>query len=507
MTDRLKGFFSNQKMTDLLALLLGLCLPFAFAPYDLPYLAFPLLSVFLLLILQQSNGRSFWRGWLFGFGQFVVGFSWIYHSVHTFGDAPAALAIAMIILLAAYCALFPALAAYLSQRFFAASQTLFLLAGFPLMWALTEWLRGYLFTGFAWLSLGTSQVETSLANFAPLFGALGVSALMLLLAGLILISVLQPAKARYFLSAAVAVLVIGQLLFFINWSQPVSGPLKVSLPQLSVTQDMKWREEIKWPSLNWYQQQTNEHHDSDIVIWPETAIPDFLYRVKPYWNNIKQQAKQTDTAVVAGVFLRDPKSGRYYNSLISSSGDYYQKRHLVPLGEYMPLRGLFEFLRQYINFPMSNIDSGSDQQPLMKVAGYEVGSSICFEDVFDRDIRASLPAAKFLINASNDAWFKRTAEPFQHHQIARMRAIEAARYLIRSTNTGISAIIGPKGQEIVSSELFVRTTISGEIRAMSGSTAYVFWGNVPLITLAVAWLLWQARREAARNKRDHDKSS
>ncbi|MDH5393511.1 MAG: apolipoprotein N-acyltransferase [Gammaproteobacteria bacterium] len=498
MTDRIKSLLSKPALADVSALVLGLLLPFVFAPYDLAYLALPLLALFLFLILNLSNGRSFWRGWLFGFGQFVVGFSWIFHSVHTFGNAPALLAIAMIILLAAYCALFPALAAYLSQRFFNNSRSLFLLAGFPLMWALTEWLRGYLFTGFPWLSLGTSQVETSLAYFAPLFGALGVGAIMSLMAGLILISVLQPAKARLALSAAVAIFILGQLLFFASWSQPVSGLIKVSLPQLSVQQDMKWRKDIKWPSLKWYQQQTDEHSASDIVIWPETAIPSFLYQVMPYWEEIKAQADLNDTEVIAGVFMRDTKTGRYYNSLISSKGDVYQKKHLVPLGEYMPFRALFEFLRQYINFPMSDIASGDDDQPLMKVAGYDVGASICFEDVFDREIRSSLPAAKFLINASNDAWFKRTAEPHQHHQIARMRAIESARYLVRATNTGISSIIGPKGQEIVTSSLFVRTTITGDIRAMSGMTPYVFWGNVPLIALAVLALLWRGRKHFSK---------
>lgn len=503
MMKALKGLFLNARMTDVAVLALGLFFPFVFAPYDLAYLAFPLLSIFLFLILKQSNWRSFWLGWLFGFGQFVVGFSWIYHSVHTFGDAPVALAVAMIILLAAYCALFPALAAYLSQRFFGKTQRLFLLAGFPLMWALTEWLRGYLFTGFAWLSVGTSQVDTSLANFAPLFGALGVGAVVMLLAGLILISVLQVANARYYLLAAAAVFVFGQLLSFINWSQAISEPLKVSLPQLSVTQDMKWREDLKWPTLNWYQQQTREYADSDIVVWPETAIPGFLHRVKPYWDGIKKQAELSNTDVVAGVFMRDTKTGRYYNSLVSTNGDYYQKKHLVPLGEYMPFRTLFEFLRQYVNFPMSDIASGADDQPLMKVAGYEVGSSICFEDVFDRAIRSSLPAAKFLINGSNDAWFKQTAEPYQHHQIARMRAIEAARYLVRSTNTGISAIIGPKGEEIVTSELFVRTTISGDIRAMSGSTPYVLWGNVPVVVLALLILWWRGRAVFRKTESEH----
>jgi len=492
MINKLNGFMTQPKVSDAVVLLTGLMIPFGFAPYNLSYLLFPLLSVFGWFLLNQSNGRSFWRGWLFGFGQFVVGFSWIFHSVHTYGHAPAALAVAMIILLAAYCALFPGLAAYLAQRFFNKNITVFLLLGMPVMWALTEWLRGYLFTGFPWLSLGVSQVDTSLAFFAPVFGALGVSVIMLLVAGMILISVLQSARAKLFLPLLVSVFVLGQLLALINWSEPVSDPIKVSLAQLSIHQDQKWRAENKVPSMRWYLQQTKAHKDSDLIIWPETAIPSFIRRVAPFWEKVKREAKASDTEVVAGVFIRDVETGRYYNSLLSSEGDFYQKKHLVPLGEYMPFRSVFEFLRKFVNFPMSDIANGADDQPLMQVAGYPVGASICFEDVFDRDIRSSLPEAKFLINVSNDAWFKKTAEPYQHHQIARIRALEASRYMIRSTNTGVSSIIGPKGEPLVTSQLFEKTTITGEVRAMSGTTPYVFWGNVPIILLALGLLGWRS---------------
>jgi len=487
----INGFFSQPRVADLLVLVAGLLLPFAFAPYNLAYLAFPLFAVFSYLLINQSNRRSFWRGWLFGFGQFVFAFSWIFHSVHTFGQAPAALAVAMIILLAAYCALYTGLAAYLSQKFFSYNVSVFLLAGLPLMWPLTEWLRGYVFTGFPWLSLGVSQTDTSLAFFAPILGALGAGAIVALISGLIVLMVLTPQKIKIYLPAAISMFVLGQLLSVINWSETISEPLTVSIPQLSITQDQKWESENKIPSMNWYLKQTVAHESSDIIVWPETAIPSFINRVKPYWNRVINQAEKSQTDVIVGVFIRNEETGRYYNSMVGTNGDYYQKKHLVPLGEYMPFRGLFEFLRNYIHFPLSNIANGDDDQPLMKVAGYAAGVSICFEDVFDRDIRATLPEAKFLINASNDGWFKMTAEPFQHHQIARMRAMEASRYMIRATSTGVSSIIGPKGEELVTSKMFEKSTISGEIRAMKGTTPFVFWGNWPLILLAVLGLGWR----------------
>jgi len=503
MKNFLKGFSTNKFFVDVCVFLSGLALPFAFAPYHLSYLAFPLISIFLFSILNQSNKRSFWRGWLFGFAQFVVAFSWIFHSVHTFGHSPVILALGMIVLLAAYCALFPALAAYLSQRFFNQNLAVFLLLGFPLMWLLTEWLRGYLFTGFPWLSLGVSQADTSLASFAPVIGALGIGALMVLIAGLILFAVLQTNKLKHSVATIAVLFIIGQGLSLINWSEPVSDDLKVSLLQLSVTQDKKWKPEVRGPSMRWYLDQTKQLADSDIVVWPETAIPNFIGRVQPYWDKVKQHAQQTDSTVLAGVFMHDSETGRYYNSVVSTGGDYYQKKHLVPLGEYMPFRTLFEFLREYVHFPMSNIANGPQEQTLISAKGFEVGTSVCFEDVFDRDIRSTLPQAKLLVNVSNDAWFKRSAEPFQHHQIARLRAMESARYLLRATNTGMSAIIGPKGEELVTSELFERTVISANVKAMTGATPYVLLGNVPLVSLACLILFWRLyqQRISARKTR------
>jgi len=322
-------------------------------------------------------------------------------------------------------------------------------------------------------------------------GALGIGAIVVLISGLIVLMVLLPQRIRIYLPAVILIFLFGQLLSIINWSETISEPLKVSVLQLSITQDQKWESENKIPSMNWYLQQTLAHKDSDIIVWPETAIPSFINRVKPYWNRVINQAEESQTDVIVGVFMRDEETGRYYNSMVGTNGDYYQKKHLVPLGEYMPFRGVFEFLRNYIHFPLSNIANGKDDQPLMTIAGHAAGVSICFEDVFDRDIRSALPEAKFLINASNDGWFKMTAEPFQHHQIARMRAMEASRFMIRATSTGVSSIIGPKGEELVTSKMFDKTTISGEIRAMKGATPFVFWGNWPLILLGVLGLGWR----------------
>jgi len=207
--------------------------------------------------------------------------------------------------------------------------------------------------------------------------------------------------------------------------------------------------------------------------------------------------KKNDTDLLAGIFISDLETGRYYNSLINVHGGDYRKRHLVPLGEYIPLRFLIDFFSHWVKIPMSDIDSGADNQPLLHAAGQPLGVSICFEDAFARDVRRDLPEATLLVNVSNDAWFDGSFEPFQHHAIARMRALESGRFMLRATNTGISSIIGPKGEEIAVSSQFEIQVLKASVQPMTGSTPYIFWGDLVLVlscSAVLAGFFFRARR-------------
>jgi len=492
---------NNILIIHLSALIAGLLLPFSFAPYNQLLIMFPLLGWLFFICVDQTPAIAFKRAWLFGFGWFVHGVSWIYFSLHVHGAAPSVLAYLIIALLSMYLALFPGLAFYASRKLFSVSVSRQLLLVFPLMFTLAEWLRGYFLTGFSWVQIGYSQIDSWLVGYAPLTGGLGVSAMIAFVCGfLVLMFFKQDGKYSPLVISPVFILIIwgaGFALMQINWTEPTGEKIKVSLIQGNIPQKDKWRKYMYRPTLNMYRDLTEKNWDSNLIIWPETAVPDFERRVKPYLDGIAKQAKQNNTDVLLGLFISNPVTGRYYNSVINLQGGVYKKRHLVPLGEYFPFRGLLGFFAQWINIPMSDVDSGPEQQPALMAAGQKLGISICFEDAFDRDVLRDLPAASILVNVSNDAWFETSIEAAQHHQIARMRAVETGRYMLRSTNTGLTSIINAKGKVLAIAPQFERFVLTRDVMAYRGATPYVLWQNYFLVSLSllVLFIYWLKLRK------------
>ncbi len=485
---------------ELACLSSGALLPFSFAPYNLFWLQFVLLCLLFFTCIQQSPRRVFVRGLLFGLGWFAHGVHWIYYSLHLHGGAPLFLALLMVFLMGLVLALFPALALYLSNRFYRLNNTQQLLIVYPLMLTLFEWLRGYVLTGFPWLQLGYAHIDTPLSGYAPLFGGLGVGYIVALLSAVMVLSFLK----RKILPALIILVVTyggGYLLSQINWTDSTGDSIKVSLIQGNIPQSEKWKSANYLPTLDMYRELTHRQSDSDLIIWPETAIPGFKRYVNDYIDSLEDFSKQTDTDILLGLFVRDEITGRYYNAVIDTDEQIYKKRHLVPLGEYFPFRPLLSFFSRWINIPMSDLDSGQIKQPLMQVSGYKIAVNICFEDAFDRNILRDLPEAEILVNVSNDAWFEDSPQPWQHHQIARMRALETGRMLLRATNTGVSSIIGVKGEVINLSRQFQREVISAKVQAYTGSTPYVFWKNYLLIGVSVVILLGIHGRALRFNKK------
>jgi len=465
---------------EILMLGCGALLPLSFAPYDFFWLQFPLIAFAFYACLEQKNIVAFRRGFLFGLGWFSHGIYWLFYSLYFHGGMPAPVAVITIVLLSAYMALFPALAFYLANRFIKTSKLNMLVLVYPISWMLFDWLRGYFLTGFPWVQIGIAHIDTYLAGYAPLIGGLGVGFLVTVISGLLLASILKL-NLKVTLPAMVMVYVMGFLLSLFNWTDAVDEPIKVSMIQGNIPQSEKWKKNNYRSTLQMYRELTQQHWDSDLIIWPETAIPGYKSRVPYYLEQLSKEAEATDTDVMLGLFTQDAQKKRYYNSMITLDDQIYLKRHLVPLGEYFPLRPLLGFFAQWVNIPMSDIDSGKDEQPLIKAAGQKIGLSICFEDAFDRSVLLDLPEATLLVNVSNDAWFEDSSQPWQHHQIARMRALETGRVLLRVTNTGVSSVIDRNGDVLQQVPQFERHVITAKVQAYKGATPYVLWANYLLI--------------------------
>ena len=476
----------------LVALLLGASSVLAYAPAG----AFPLIWLTLgglvALLTAECEDRRARNGALlgaaFGFGLFLGGVSWIYVSLSVFGGMPVPLAALATLIFCAGLSAYPALAGAAFVRFSPAiwwQRSLF----FAALWTLSEWLRGWVFTGFPWLATGYSQTPPSpLAGFTPLLGVYGVSLLCALIAALSYEALQHNASSKRKRSMIIILLALllgsGQLLRQQQWTTPLPAPLSVALLQGNIAQDLKWRPEKFKESLRTYYRLAHKA-SAQLTVLPETAIPAFLEQVPgEYLDELEKLAKRQQGDLLFGTVFGD--GARYSNgaaSLGQSPSQRYSKAHLVPFGEFIP-PGFAWFLAMS-NIPMSSFTRGEKDQPPLRIAGQKVAVNICYEDAFGEEIIRALPEATLLVNLSNVAWFGDSLAPAQHLQIARTRALETGRMMLRATNTGMTAIIGADGQIQSVLKPFTQGALTGEVSGYQGSTPYVRWGNSPTIIFSL----------------------
>lgn len=461
----------------------------------------------LFFLWSRPGGRGFATGYAYGLGLMGSGVSWLYVSIAQFGDLGWLFPLVITFGFVALMALYYGLLGWLAQRFTAPVLPRLLLV-FPSLWVLLEWLRGWFLSGFPWLQLGYSQIDAPLAGYAPVVGVLGISWMLALSAALLLLLFRRGAVRWGALAGLVLIWTIGWGLGRLDWSRVSGEPLSVALVQGNIPQATKWEPEELTPSLVLYAQQSKPHFGRDLIVWPETAISAFQFQVdEAFLQPLEAQLKRHGSHLVFGVVRLDGAQKHYFNAMVAlgdEQRDSYFKRHLVPFTEYLPFKSLLQPLVKTFTIPMSDFSPGMAVKPLMQVGPHQAGLSICYEDAFGVEMGQALPEAAYLINASNDAWFGRSLAPPQHLQIARMRALETARYLLRATNTGISAIIGPKGELKASAPLQEMAVVTGQILPMQGLTPFVRFGNLPLLGLLLLSLV--AAFSYGRVPRDCDRA-
>lgn len=485
----------------LIALFAGCTLPLSLAPFDIWPLGF--VSVFLLaLSLQGIESRiGAFRNYLFGLGMYGVGVSWIYVSIHEHGGASVGLAVSLVALFVVSISFVGALQGYLYVRFFRNGYWGTVL-GFSCLWVIQEWCRTWVLTGFPWLFLGYGAMETPLVHLAPVTGVFGVSLAVVLTASMFVALASHPHEApaqvrRKLVSLALvgSVWLAALLLSLQHWVEPVpDGELSVSLVQGNIDQRIKWRREMIRPILDLYWQMSETEWQQDLIVWPEAAITLFKHRATDFLEKVDSKGKQTNTTVITGIPAIDPETQSYRNSAVAlgMGSGFYQKRRLVPFGEYVPLEAWLRGVITFFNLPMSHNDSGPMEQDPLLVGPWKVSTSICYEVVYPGLVRRSVIAPDFLLTLSNDTWFGKSIGPIQHMQMARMRAVENGRYLIRATNNGVTAIVDEQGHILQSLPQFTRDVLRGEIKVMNGSTPFSRWGSLPVLLVCGLGLLLAA---------------
>jgi len=482
----------------LLALSTGGLTVLAFAPFSLYPVAFLTLAL-LYELLSRSNARQgFLLGWSFGIGLMGIGIFWIRISLNQYGNMEPWLAQLLTLLLVAAVALYYGIAGAAVAGFKTGPRWSGPLLAFPAIWALTEWLRGWLFTGFPWLAIGYSQIDSPLAGLAPLVGVYGVGLAVALCAGLLWAILRWQGKARYTaLAGLVLTCLVGAALNRIEWTEPVGESFRATVVQANIPQSVKWDPDKRIPSLRAYVELTRESRNSELIVWPETAVPDFLHQVRnAFIEPLAEEAREQGSELVIGIPVMDLEARVYFNGLLSlgTVEDVYRKRHLVPFGEFIPFKGWLGPIARLFEVPMSDFSAGEAPRPLLRVGKRLAGASICYEDIFPAEVKEALPEAAYLINVSNDAWFGDSLAPHQHLEMARMRALENERWMVRATNTGISAVLGHKGEIIGVVPAFERGLFTAEVQPRGGATPFVRVGNwlaigLASLMLALAFLL------------------
>ena len=483
-----------------------------FAPFNLWWLGPVSVFLILLVTIPAAPGQLFRAGWFTGLGLFATGASWVYISISEYGNTSIPIAILLTVLFVMGLALFHALAFWFWGKLAKESAVRRLIL-FPAVWILGDWLRGWLLTGFPWLYLGTAHTDGPLAGLAPLTGVHGVTFWVTVTGVAAYAAGWLFLRQRWAMAGLVLALtfvpwIAAPAMNRVDWTGISEQPITFAAMQGNIPQQVKWDPDFLRDQIVTYLTLTENHWDTDLILWPETAIPITQDQAGKIIEHIDGKLGENST-LITGIpwygFSDRIEDFTYHNSImaIGNGGGMYHKQKLVPFGEYVPLQGLLRGLIGFFDLPMSSFSPGPGRQGPLKVNGIDVMPFICYEVAYPDFVAFNSRAAGLLLTISNDGWFGDSIGPLQHLQIARMRALETGRYMLRGTNNGVTAIINEKGQITGRIPQFERATLTGQVFTATGSTPYMRTGSWPVLTLAAILIVF-VRERVIPKARDED---
>jgi apolipoprotein N-acyltransferase len=454
------------------------------------------------LIRGLPPRRSFGVGAAFGAGFFAFGTYWLYTCLHVFGLVPVWLTMVLQGALIAAASMYLASLCYLANRFWlkpGATRDWLVL---PVLWVLLEWLRSWLFSGFPWLSLGYSFIDSPLAGWAPIFGIYGVTWAAAMISVAINVLLMPTVRLRRRVAALGALLLLfaPALAMRHDWTRPIGPKVSVAAVQGAVPQDQKWQLKNRDLTMQRYLRLTDQAWGAQLIIWPESSLPVLAPEIPDYLRTLKERGRAHGADFAIGLTDYNLQTKQYHNGILvlSGAGDgWYYKRHLVPFGEYFPVPPFMRSWLRLMSLPYDDFTPGPSHQSVLSAAGQKLGLTICYEDAFGSEQLRVLRQATLLINVTNNAWYGDSTAPHQHLQIARMRALEAGRDLVRAANDGITAAIGPHGEILARLPQFQEGVLHADLQPMTGLTPYARFGNYPVVIGAgvlLALAVWRRRR-------------
>ena len=498
----LRAFVERRFAGSAAAYVAGALLAFSYAPHEWWPLAIASPALLMWLWQGASSRRAAVLGFWFNAGTFSFGTYWLYIAIRQIGHAPLALALFLMLGLVAIMGAYHALLGWAVARFMPERGAMRWLVGIPGAWLLIEWFRSWFLSGFGWLALGYAHTDNWLGGLAPVVGQFGLGLLTLLMSGALVALLLGDRRTRIG-SAALFVIIWGAAFALrgVEWTQPYSRPINVAVVQGAIPQDEKWIGDNLESILGVYQRLTRDAHGAALIVWPESAVPDLANNHIDYYRDVYAEASAHGSALMMGTLREEEntKTGEeeFFNSILvmdraTPGVGWYDKHHLVPFTEFVPVPG---FVRQWLKLmtlPYSDFNRGAAEQPPLEAAGQRIAASVCYEDAYGSTQLPALRTATLLVNVTNDAWFGHSSARYQHLQISRMRAMEAGRPMVRAANDGVSAVIGHRGEIVKTAPEYEANVMRADVQPRIGLTPYARTGNWLVVCISLVFGLASA---------------